>query len=170
MSTKRFGKRCKSLVQMIGARSAEGVGFVVRKPGTNIFLRPKTTKPQAGSWGLDVAGGLPLRWDCLLAHRGRYWTTPVKSTPMRSGTLDGATTRRNPLNLDRGGGPLDAQRVVGKREPHQDLPGKSSQQRDGSDSHPTPHDLDLGAFRLNPVRESPTVIPKTSRFQASRAF
>ena len=125
-------------------------------------------KPPAGTGGLTGQRGSPYAGIADLAYRGRYWTTPVKSTPMRSGTLDGATTRRNPLNLDRGGGPLDAQRVVGKREPHQDLPGKSSQQRDGSDSHPTPHDLDLGAFRLNPVRESPTVIPKPSRFQASR--
>jgi hypothetical protein len=38
---------------------------------------------------------------------------------IRSGMLVGATTRSITLNSDRGGGPLNAQRVVGKREPQQ---------------------------------------------------
>ena len=40
------------------------------------------------------------------------------TTPKCSGLLVGETTRSNALNLDRGGGPLDAQRIAGKREPH----------------------------------------------------
>ena len=36
-----------------------------------------------------------------------------------SAVLVGETTRRTGLNSDRGGGPLNAQRVVGKREPQQ---------------------------------------------------
>ena len=106
-------------------------------------------KPPAGTGGLTGQRGSPYAVIAYLAHRGRYWITPVKSTPMRSGTLDGATTRRNPLNLDRGGQPQDAQRIAGKREWHRET-GKSSPQRDGSDSHPNPHDLDLGVFRLDP--------------------
>ena len=41
---------------------------------------------------------------------------------IRSGILVGETTRRMTLNLDRGGGPLGAQRVVGKREPQRGNP------------------------------------------------
>jgi hypothetical protein len=36
-----------------------------------------------------------------------------------SAVLVGVTTRRTSLNSDRGSGPLNAQRVVGKREPQQ---------------------------------------------------
>lgn len=115
-------------------------------------------KPPAGTGGLTGQRGSPYAGIAYLAYRGRYWTTPVKSTPMRSGTLDGATTRRNPLNLDRGGGPLDAQRIVGKREPHQGNLGKVADSGMAPTVIQFPHDLDVGAFRLNPVRESPTVI------------
>jgi hypothetical protein len=41
------------------------------------------------------------------------------TTPNYSGMLVGETTRSRSLNSDRGGGPLNAQRVVGKREPQQ---------------------------------------------------
>ena len=41
------------------------------------------------------------------------------TTPNHSGMLVGETTRSRSLNSDRGGGPLNARRVVGKREPQQ---------------------------------------------------
>ena len=48
-------------------------------------------------------------------------SSPVNhpTTPEHSGMLVGETTRSRSLNSDRGGGPLNARRVVGKREPQQ---------------------------------------------------
>lgn len=43
----------------------------------------------------------------------------LRPSTFTSAFLDGATTRRTGLNLDRGSGPLDAQHRVGKREPQQ---------------------------------------------------
>lgn len=47
--------------------------------------------------------------------------TPVKHQHP-SACLDGETTRRQSLNLDRGGGPLGAQREARKREPQRGNP------------------------------------------------
>lgn len=44
--------------------------------------------------------------------------------PYSSAVLVGETTRRTSLNLDRGSGPLDTQRIAGKREPHLSNQGK----------------------------------------------
>jgi hypothetical protein len=48
-------------------------------------------------------------------------SSPVNhhTTPNYSGMLDGETTRSRSLNSDRGGGPLNAQRIARKREPRQ---------------------------------------------------
>ena len=45
-------------------------------------------------------------------------SSPVNhpTTPTYSGTLDGETTRRVTLNLHRGGQPVGARRIVGKRK------------------------------------------------------
>jgi hypothetical protein len=48
--------------------------------------------------------------------------------------LDGETTRRISLNLDRGSGALDAQHGVRKREPQRETV-KSRSQQDGSEGH-----------------------------------
>ena len=48
--------------------------------------------------------------------------------------LDGETTRRASLNLDRGSGTLDAQHIVRKREPQRETV-KSRTQQDGSEGH-----------------------------------
>jgi len=48
--------------------------------------------------------------------------------------LDGETTRRIGLNLDRGSGALDAQHIVRKREPQRETV-KSRSQQNGSEGH-----------------------------------
>jgi len=50
-----------------------------------------------------------------------YCASHVKHSPP-SACLVGETTRRQSLNLDRGGGPLGAQRVARKREPQRGDP------------------------------------------------
>ena len=51
-------------------------------------------------------------------------SSPVNhpTTPKHSGMLVGETTRSRSLNSDRGGGPLNAQRVARKREPQRGNP------------------------------------------------
>jgi hypothetical protein len=78
--------------------------------------------------------------------------TTVKH-PNASATLDGETTRRAGLNSDRGSGPLNAQREVGKREPQPEQSGEKL---------PTPGEapkgsqesarVSLGVLRLDTVR------------------
>lgn len=72
--------------------------------------------------GLDGPGEVALRFQCYLSVMDILTDCSghVKhpTTPINSGNLVGETTRRYALNPDRGGGPLDAQRIVGKREPH----------------------------------------------------
>ena len=73
--------------------------------------------------------------------------------PYSSAVLVGETTRRTSLNSDRGGGPLNAQREVGKREPQPEQSGEKL---------PTPGEapkgsyelgrVSLGVLRLNTVR------------------
>ena len=104
---------------------------------------PRNDKPPlVGSEGLTRLGGsltlkLQLKRDGSLTD----CSSPVNhpTTPC-SEMLVGETTRSIVLNSDRGGGPLNAQRIVGKREPHagnrEKLPTA-----DGSVSHQTPHDL-----------------------------
>ena len=72
--------------------------------------------------GLDGPGGMALRLNCCLSVMDILTdcSSHVKhpTTPINSGNLVGETTRRYALNPDRGSGPLDAQRIAGKREPH----------------------------------------------------
>jgi hypothetical protein len=88
---------------------------------------PRNDKPPSGGNGglTRPVGGLTL--ELLLKRDGSLTdcSSPVKhpTTPC-SGTLVGETTRRVALNLNRGGGPLDAQRVVGKREPQPEQSGE----------------------------------------------
>jgi hypothetical protein len=72
-----------------------------------------------------VGGGLTLpRVSSTLGLRSsvigslKDCSSPVNhpTTPRSSGSLDGETTRRESLNPHRGGQPVGAQRVVGKRK------------------------------------------------------
>lgn len=87
----------------------------------------RNDKPPAG-----LRGGLTWQGGCLtlklLFERDESLTgcsSPVNhpTTPC-SGMLVGETTRSITLNSDRGGGPLNAQRVVGKREPQPEQSGE----------------------------------------------
>jgi len=91
------------------------------------FYEPRNDKAPAGLRGaLTWQGGcLTLK---LLFERDESLTgcsSPVNhpTTPC-SGMLVGETTRSITLNSDRGGGPLNAQRVVGKREPQPEQSGE----------------------------------------------
>ena len=78
----------------------------------------RNDKPPVGG-GLTVGDGptiFPPRSDGV--DRVMPCASPVKHH-VSSAVLVGATTRRTSLDLDRGGGPQDARRDVGKREPHQ---------------------------------------------------
>lgn len=85
------------------------------------FYGPTNDKPPCGGNGglTRLVGSLTLELqlkrdgsltDC--SSRVKHPTTP----DARLIALDGETTRRANLNLDRGGEPLGAQRIVGKRE------------------------------------------------------
>ena len=89
------------------------------------FYGPINDKPPAG-----LRGGLTWQGGCLYADfalRRRVSLARLNdlSTYLyASAVLDGETTRRSGLNSDRGGGPLNAQRVVGKREPQPEQSGE----------------------------------------------
>jgi len=79
-------------------------------------MNPRNDKPPLG--GLTQPGVRPYSRD---ASRGRAKITMGnmvvnRTLPRRSGTLDGETTRRVTLNLHRGGQPVGARRIVGKRK------------------------------------------------------
>jgi len=112
--------------------------------------------PSGGRRGLDVAIGLPY---AEFAHRRRVSLARLNdlSTYLyASAILDGETTRRSGLNSDRGGGPLNAQRVVGKREPHTENREKLPT-ADGSVSHITAR-FWLGVIPFRNRADSPSVI------------
>ena len=79
-------------------------------------------KPRRETSGLDGLGGRSLGLVCgssvMRILTGCSGRVNHPTTLQCSGNLVGETTRRYALNPDRGGGPLDAQRIVGKREPH----------------------------------------------------
>jgi hypothetical protein len=64
--------------------------------------------------GVGITLGLRFKRDGSL----KDCSSPVNhpTTPNSSGSLDGETTRRESLNPHRGGQPVGAQRVVGKRK------------------------------------------------------
>jgi len=112
--------------------------------------------PSGGRWGLDAARGLPY---AEFADRRKGIVNlgcTFVNTPHASAFLDGETTRRSGLNSDRGGGPLNAQRVVGKREPHTENREKLPT-ADGSVSHITAR-FWLGVIPFRNRADSPSVI------------
>ena len=70
--------------------------------------------------GVDAADGLPIRLGCRVSVEGSLTDCSSSvnhpTTPTYSGALDGETTRRVTLNLHRGGQPVGARRIVGKRK------------------------------------------------------
>ena len=113
----------------------------------------ETTSPPAGKrGGLDVAGWQPVRSGCSRRLGSLAGLTRLSTYLSASAILDGETTRRTGLNLDRGSQPLDTQRIAGKREWHRET-GKSSPQRvrlrKGQNK---PVRVSLGVLRLETVR------------------
>jgi len=74
-------------------------------------------KPPFG--GLTMPGDgitLNVRGSVIASLKNRSGSVNNSVTPRSSGSLDGETTRRESLNPHRGGQPVGAQRVVGKRK------------------------------------------------------
>ena len=120
------------------------------------FTEPRNDKPPAGMRGgltpvgeTDYAEFADRRNGSLVPYTG------LSTYLYASAILDGETTRRTGLNLDRGGQPQDAQRVAGKREWHRET-GKCSPQR-MAPSVIKPHDPIEAFLRLNRA-DSPSVI------------
>jgi hypothetical protein len=110
----------------------------------------KTKSPREG--GLT----LPGKWHYAeVASRRRcslVLLTGLSTYLYASAHLVGETTRRQGLNLDRGGQPLDTQRIAGKREWHRET-GKCSPQRVRlRKAHNKPARVSLGVLRLETVR------------------
>jgi hypothetical protein len=136
-------------------------GGVGKAPESRLmrFYGPINDKPLlVGSRGLTGQGeALTLK-----LHRKRDESLTDCSSPVNHPTtpcsemLVGETTRSIVLNSDRGGGPLNAQRIVGKREPHtgnrEKLPTA-----DGSVSHITAR-FWLGVIPFRNRADSPSVI------------
>lgn len=101
--------------------ASQGRAGKARKRPLMRFTGARNDKARGGL-GLDGLGGRSLGLVCgssvmrILTDCSSLVNHPT--TPKCSGNLVGETTRRYALNPDRGGGPLDAQREAGKREPH----------------------------------------------------
>jgi len=82
-----------------------------------------------------ILGGTDVtyRWDGYV-HGLSAFCRCLSTYLYPSANLDGETTRRYRLNLDRGSGTLDAQHIVRKREPQRETV-KSRSQQDGSEGH-----------------------------------
>jgi hypothetical protein len=98
-------------------------GWVSKTPTGPVmqFTKDKNDKPPSGgngglTWLINsLTLELHLKRDGSLTDCSSLVNHPT--TPdARLIALDGETTRRANLNLDRGGEPLGAQRIVGKRE------------------------------------------------------
>ena len=122
------------------------------------FTGARNDKPPAG-----MRGGLTRpgeRSYAAVANRRNgslARLTSLSTYLYASAFLDGETTRRTGLNLDRGGQPLDTRREAGKREWHRGNSAKVARSgwlRQSS----IPHDPELGAIRLKLRAESPSVI------------
>ena len=122
------------------------------------FTDARNDKPPAG-----MRGGLTRQGGCLYARVAVRRSSslarliPLSTYIYASAFLDGETTRRTGLNLDRGGQPLDTRREAGKREWHRGNSAKVARSgwlRQSS----IPHDPELGAIRLKLRADSPSVI------------
>ena len=97
------------------ARYGYGAGL---EAAVMAFTDARNDKPPMK--GVDAVVGLPLRLGCRISVEGSLTDCSSSvnhpTTPTYSGTLDGETTRRVTLNLHRGGQPVGARRIVGKRK------------------------------------------------------
>ena len=110
----------------------------------------KTKSPREG--GLTLPG--EWHYACFANWRTSSLAllTGLSTYLYASAHLVGETTRRQGLNLDRGGQPLDTQRIAGKREWHRET-GKCSPQRVRlRKAHNKPARVSLGVLRLETVR------------------
>lgn len=113
--------------------------------------------PLVGSEGLTRLGG-SLYADFAVRRRVSLARLNDLSTYLyASAILDGETTRRFGLNLDRGGQPLGTRRIVGKREWQQGKPCQKLPTADGSVSHNTAR-FWLGVIPFRNRADSPSVI------------
>lgn len=119
---------------------------------------PETTKPQRGSRGALTPVGETGYAEVADRRFGSLPRLTRLSTYLSaSAILDGETTRRTGLNLDRGGQPLDTQRIAGKREWHR-VTGKCSPQQGGSVSHQNLCTTLVRRSYVSTVQSSPSVI------------
>lgn len=107
-------------------RRAREIRAVIRIVCEAVTEARNDKPPLVGSEGLTRLGGSLYAW--IASKRDGSLTdcsSPVNHplTPC-SEMLVGETTRSIVLNSDRGGGPLNAQRVVGKREPQPEQSGE----------------------------------------------
>ena len=97
-----------------------GYGKGLEAPVMALYGPTNDKPPSGGNGGLTwPVGGLTLKLQLKRDGSLKDCSSPVNhpTTPdARLIALDGETTRRANLNLDRGGEPLGAQRIVGKRE------------------------------------------------------
>ena len=104
-----------------GLAMAGRAGKAPKRPLMRLY-GARNEKPRRWGPGLDGLGEVSLGLSCetsvmrILNDCSSRVNHPT--TPKCSGLLVGETTRSKALNSDRGGGPLNAQRIVGKREPH----------------------------------------------------
>jgi hypothetical protein len=157
----RYKRRCKPMGKGWGNPGCSGVaakGWAGKAPTGPLmrFTEARNDKPPAG-----MRGGLTRQGGCLYARVAvRRSSSVARLIPLStylyaSAFLDGETTRRTGLNLDRGGQPLDTRREAGKREWHRET-GKSCPQR-MAPSVIKSHDPVEASFRLNRA-DSPSVI------------
>ena len=100
-------------------RKARTVAAII-KIVSDAVTEARNDKPPFGGLTKPSGGftlGLQVKRDGSLTGCSSSVNHPT--TPNYSGMLVGETTRSRSLNSDRGGGPLNARRVVGKREPQQ---------------------------------------------------
>ena len=101
--------------------AGQGRAGKTRKRPLMRFTGVRNEKPPRGTRGLDGPSGMAYAEFAVKRDESVTGCSSLvnhPTTPAHSGHLVGETTRRCTLNPDRGGGPLDAQRIVGKREPH----------------------------------------------------
>ena len=144
----RWGDPSGSAVAVAGGAGKAPTGPLMR------FGEARNDKPPVGG-GLTRPGEWPYACFANWRRCSLALLTGLSTYLYASAHLVGETTRRQGLNLDRGGQPQDAQRVAGKREWHREI-GKSSPQR-MAPSVIKPHDPVEASLRLNRA-DSPSVI------------
>ena len=144
----RWGDPSGSAVAVAGGAGKAPTGPLMR------FGEARNDKPPVGG-GLTRPGEWPYACFANWRRCSLALLMGLSTYLYASAHLVGETTRRQGLNLDRGGQPQDAQRVAGKREWHREI-GKSSPQRMAPSVIISARST-LGVLRLNRA-DSPSVI------------